>query len=50
VLLQLGPADPGVTVAATAGLLFFVFLLLLGLSYVSGRRGSRRRPRREGVT
>jgi len=50
VLLQLGLADPGVTVAATAGLLFFVFLLLLALSYVSGRRGPRARPRREGVS
>jgi putative spermidine/putrescine transport system permease protein len=38
VLNQVGLADPGVTVAASAGALFFVFLLLLTLSFVGGRR------------
>ena len=46
VLLQLGLADPGVTVAASAGSLFFVFLLLLTLSFVGGRRRDGRRPAR----
>lgn len=41
-LNELGLADPGVTVAASAGALFFVFLLLLALSFVGGhRRGTR---------
>jgi putative spermidine/putrescine transport system permease protein len=45
VLNQLGLADPGVTVAASAGSLFFVFLLLLTLSFVGGRRrGPRAAP------
>ena len=48
VLNQIGLADPGVTVAASAGALFFVFLLLLGLSFFGGRR--RGGSRREGVT
>jgi putative spermidine/putrescine transport system permease protein len=38
VLLQLGLDDPGVTVAASAGALFFVFMLLLVLSFAGGRR------------
>jgi putative spermidine/putrescine transport system permease protein len=38
VLNQIGLADPGVTVAASAGALFFVFLLLLVLSFAGGRR------------
>lgn len=38
VLNQLSQADPGVTVAASAGSLFFVFLLLLALSFVRPRR------------
>jgi putative spermidine/putrescine transport system permease protein len=38
VLLQLGLADTNLTVAASAGALFFVFLLLLALSFVGGRR------------
>jgi putative spermidine/putrescine transport system permease protein len=40
VMNEVGQADPGVTVAASAGSLFFVFLLLLSLSFVGGR-GSR---------
>jgi putative spermidine/putrescine transport system permease protein len=38
ILNEIGLADPGVTVAASAGSLFFVFLLLLVLSFVGGRR------------
>jgi putative spermidine/putrescine transport system permease protein len=37
-LNELGLSDPGVTVAASAGSLFFVFLLLLALSFIGGRR------------
>jgi putative spermidine/putrescine transport system permease protein len=37
-LNQIGQAEVGVTVAASAGSLFFVFLLLLALSFVGGRR------------
>jgi putative spermidine/putrescine transport system permease protein len=36
---QLGQSDPGIAVAASAGSLVFVFVLLLGLSFVGGRRG-----------
>jgi putative spermidine/putrescine transport system permease protein len=39
VVNQLGQDDPGVSVAASAGSLVFVFALLLGLSFVGGRRG-----------
>jgi putative spermidine/putrescine transport system permease protein len=40
ILNEIGLADPGVTVAASAGSLFFVFVLLLVLSFVGGRRRS----------
>lgn len=42
ILNQIGLADPGVTVAASAGSLFFVFVLLLVLSFVGGRRRTAR--------
>jgi len=35
---QVGQSDPGIAVAASAGSLLFVFVLLLGLSFVGGRR------------
>jgi putative spermidine/putrescine transport system permease protein len=36
---QLGQSDPGIAVASSAGSLVFVFVLLLGLSFVGRRRG-----------
>jgi putative spermidine/putrescine transport system permease protein len=48
ILNEIGQADPGVTVAVSAGSLFFVFVLLLVLSFVGGaaaRPGRSRRPR-----
>jgi len=41
VLLQVGQSDPGITVAASFASLTLVFVLLLALSFVGGRRGRR---------